>query len=237
MSQSETAANTTVANKKPDSVFSTDSTDFGRGISFFDAIYGFSATLLIANLDAPPAEAWHSMDDLLASGISSQLLGFALSFAVIVLFWRSNVAIQRSMIGLDGAAISANLLAVALVMLIPFTTQGISDPESSQFALPTAMYALNIALASLAQIGFAEVGRLRGLVREPLTGRARLYELANAWLAPVVFGISIPITLAFGPEPGKLTWLSLVFLMPLFGRLSITSTQMSPSAKTPAAKH
>ena len=52
---------------------------------------------------------------------------------------------------------ATNLLAVALVMLIPFTTQGISDPESSQFALPTAMYALNIALASLAQIGFAEV--------------------------------------------------------------------------------
>ncbi|MFZ2510416.1 MAG: TMEM175 family protein [Gordonia sp. (in: high G+C Gram-positive bacteria)] len=195
-----------------------DSNEFGRGISFFDAIYGFSATLLIANLDAPPGDAWQSVDALLDSGIGSQLFGFALSFAVIVLFWRSNVALQRSMTGLDGPTITANLLAVALVMLIPFTTQGISDPSSNDFALPTALYALNIALASLAQIAFGEVGRLRGLVRDPLTGRARAVELAAAWLPPVVFGISIPIALTFGPAAGQWTWLSLAFGLPLLGR-------------------
>lgn len=200
--------------------FASDSNEFGRGVSFFDAIYGFSATLLIANLDAPPAESWHSLADLNDSGIWPQLFGFALSFAVIALFWRSNVALQRSMTGLDGPTITVNLLAVALVMLIPFTTQGISDPSSNDFALPTALYALNIALASLAQIAFAELGRVRGLVRNPLTGRARAVELASAWCPPIVFGASIPIALTFGPAAGQWTWLSLAFALPLLGRLS-----------------
>lgn len=212
MTESSTGARSTF--------FSSDSNEFGRGISFFDAIYGFSATLLIANLDAPPADAWKSLDALVESGIGSQLFGFALSFAVIVLFWRSNVSLQRSMTGLDGPTITMNLLAVALVMLIPFTTQGISDPASNDFALPTALYALNIALASLAQIAFGELGRLRGLVRQPLTGRARAVELTAAWLPPVVFGLSIPIAIAFGPASGQWTWLSLAFALPLLGRLS-----------------
>ncbi|GAC58683.1 hypothetical protein GOHSU_46_00040 [Gordonia hirsuta DSM 44140 = NBRC 16056] len=198
--------------------FGLDSNEFGRGVAFFDAIYGFSATLLIANLDAPPAEAWRSLDRLLDSGIGSQLFGFALSFAVIALFWRSNVAIQRSMTGLDGPTITANLVAVALVMLIPFTTQGISDSASADLALPTALYALNIALASLAQIGVAALGRHRGLERAPATGRARVIELITAWLPPVVFGLSIPVALTFGAAAGQWTWLSLAVLMPIAGR-------------------
>lgn len=207
--------------RDPDEYFSSDSNEFGRGVSFFDAVYGFSATLLIANLDAPPPEAWRNLDALLASGIGGQLFGFALSFAVIALFWRSNVTIQRSLTGLDGPTITANLLAVALVMLIPFTTQGISDQTSDDFALPTALYALNIALAALAQSLLAWIGRRRGLERHPRSGRDYALEMAAASITPLVFGISIPIALWFGPAAGQWTWLALAFLLPLtrrFGR-------------------
>ena len=44
-------------------------------------------------------------------------------------------------------------LAAAFVILIPFTTQGVSDPETSSFELTTVLYAANIILASLAQDG------------------------------------------------------------------------------------
>ncbi len=204
--------------RDPHEYFPPDSNEYGRGVSFFDAVYGFSATLLIANLDAPPPEAWHSLDALADSGIGGQLFGFALSFAVIALFWRSNVAIQRSMTGLDGATITANLLAVALVMLIPFTTQGISDQASDEFALPTMLYALNIALASLAQSLVALIGRRRGLERAPKTGRDYALEMAAAAVTPLIFGLSIPIAYWFGPAAGQWTWLSLAFLLPVMRR-------------------
>lgn len=216
----------------PDGYFPQDSNEFGRGVSFFDAIYGFSATLLIANLDAPSPDSWRSMDSLLDSGIGSQLFGFALSFAVIVLFWRANVALLRGMTGLDGPTVVVNLVATALVILIPFTTQGISDPASAGYALPTALYALNIMLAALAQMTVSWLGRLRGLERQPLSGRAHLVDLAGAAVTPVVFGISIPIALAFGPAAGQWTWLSLVFLLPLAGRAQRAT---NPPTTTPAA--
>ncbi|AVL99458.1 DUF1211 domain-containing protein [Gordonia iterans] len=202
----------------PQTFFSLDSNEYGRGVAFFDAIYGFSATLLIANLDAPPGEAWRSVDSLLASGFGSQLFGFALSFVVIVAFWRANVRLMRELSGLDGPTMTANLVAVGLVIVIPFTTQGISDPASSDFALPTALYALNIALASLAQIAVSWLGRIRGLERNPTTGVQRAAGLITAWLPPVVFGASIPIALRFGPEAGQWTWLSLAILLPIAGR-------------------
>lgn len=207
-----------------DGYFADDSNEFDRGVSFFDAIYGFSATLLIANLDAPSPESWRDMSSLLESGIGSQLFGFALSFAVIVLFWRANVHLVRGLTGLDGPTVIANLVATALVILIPFTTQGISDPASSDYALPTALYALNITLAALAQIAVSLIGRARGLERVSLTGRARAVDLAGAALTPVVFGISIPIALAFGPAAGQWTWLALVFLLPVVGRFQRAAT-------------
>jgi hypothetical protein len=38
-----------------------------------------------------------------------------------------------------------------MIVLIPFSTQGLSDPTTASLPLPTAFYALNIALASLCQ--------------------------------------------------------------------------------------
>lgn len=202
----------------PDTYYPADGNEFGRGVSFFDAIYGFSATLLIANVDAPPGEAWSSVQTLLDAGVGTQLYGFVLSFVVIAVFWRANVRIVRDLTGLDGPTMTANLIATGLVILIPFTSQGISDPASEDFALPTAFYALNIALAALAQIGVSMLGRFRGLQRTPLGGRAYLLDTVSAWLTPAVFAASIPIALAAGPAAGQWTWLSLAFLLPVFGR-------------------
>ncbi|MBD8045045.1 DUF1211 domain-containing protein [Arthrobacter sp. Sa2BUA2] len=64
-------------------LFDRSTVEFGRGISFFDAIYGFAITLLITNIDLPPAAAWASVEDLLNTGLLSQLFGFLLSFAGI----------------------------------------------------------------------------------------------------------------------------------------------------------
>ncbi|MFC0314767.1 TMEM175 family protein [Gordonia phosphorivorans] len=192
----------------PASVYAYDSHEFGRGVTFFDAIYAFSATLLITNLDAPEPAAWRSLQGLSEAGIGTQLFGFALSFVVIAVFWRTNVRMMRNLTGLDRPTTAINLLAAGLVILIPFTTQGISDPATQDYALPTALYALNIMLAALAQIALGWVGQHRGLNRVTPIGRERTAALVNAWLTPTVFAVSIPVTLAFGPAAGQWTWLT-----------------------------
>lgn len=196
-----------------------DSAEFDRGVSFFDAVYGFAVTLLIANVDAPPAEAWHDLSSLLATGILAQLGGFALSFVVIAVFWRLNVHLVQRISAMDGATTTANLAAAAFVILIPFTTQGISDPGSTQFALPTAFYAANIAVVSLLQLSVFEVARARGLEIDPMSKKEHVRFILDALPTSVVFFASIPIALLWSAEAGKLTWASLIVIGPLTARL------------------
>ncbi|GAA2014954.1 TMEM175 family protein [Microbacterium ulmi] len=204
---------------------STTSFVFGRQVSFFDAVYGFAATLLISNVDAPPASAWRSLDALIASGAGTQLVGFILSFTVIVVLWRVNVRLTRRLRGLDGVTVVANLVAAASVVLIAFTTQGVSDPASADLPLPTALYAANIALAALCQSAFYQVGRARGLERRSTDARSNLWELVGAAVTPVVFLISIPVAFSVGTTAAKLTWASLLVLSPIAGTIALRAVE------------
>ena len=60
--------------------FVREGAEFGRGLGFFDAIFGFAITLLVVNIEPPPAEAWASLSTLLDHGFGTKLLGFAISF-------------------------------------------------------------------------------------------------------------------------------------------------------------
>lgn len=202
----------------------TTSFVFGREVSFFDAVYGFAATLLISNVDAPSASAWRSLDALVASGATTQLVGFVLSFTVIAVLWRVNVRLTRRLDGLDSVTVVANLVAAASVVLIAFTTQGISDPASAALPLPTALYAANIALAALCQTAYYQIARARGLERRRTDRRSNLAELAGAAVTPVVFLISIPVAFAVGPAAAKLLWASLLVLSPLVGTIALRAT-------------
>lgn len=197
-----------------------DSPEFDRGVSFFDAIYGFAVTLLIANVDAPPPEAWHSLSALAASDVAGQLVGFALSFTVIAVFWRLNVRLVRRLVGLDGPTTALNLIPAALVILIAFTTQGISDPASADLALPTVFYALNIALVALAQTAMFQVARARGLEKVPSTPRENALDLVDSVMVPLVFLLSIPIALFVDADAAKWSWAILLVLGPVVGTLT-----------------
>ncbi|MEV1131611.1 TMEM175 family protein [Agromyces sp. NPDC049794] len=53
--------------------------------------------------------AWRSIGTLLASGLEWQLLGFAISFAVIAAFWRVNHRIMSGLRAVSPGTIVANL--------------------------------------------------------------------------------------------------------------------------------
>lgn len=206
---------------------------FGRDISYIDAVYGFAATLLISNVDAPPAEAWVSLDALVASGAATQALGFVLSFTVIAVFWRLNVRLSRQLKGLDSPTTILNLVAAGGVIFIAFTTQGISDPHSTDLPLPTAIYALNLALVSLTLTAMYQVARARGLLRHPVSRRQNLADIAGAIVTPVVFLASIPVALTWGAIPGRVCWLALIVLSPAAG--IIAARFADPPRETPDA--
>ncbi|MHA3724860.1 TMEM175 family protein [Leucobacter sp. HY1910] len=192
------------------SMFQRDRSEFDRGLGFFDAIYGFAVTLLIANVDLPPAEFWANPVHLLSSGLGTQLTGFAISFVVIAVFWYSNTELLGKFRGIDGPIIAANLVTACLIVVLPFTTQGISDPSTAELPLATAIYAVNVALAMVSQSVMFELGRARGLIGEDVPRAAWWAGRLDLAARVTVFAVSIPVAYAAGPTWGQLSWLLLV---------------------------
>ena len=198
--------------------YERDTVEFARAVAFFDAVYAIALTLLVVNIDPPEAADWVTLDALLSSGLGWQLLGFAISFAVIAVFWRVNHRIVAGFSALTPGTIVANLIAIAFVVLVPFSTQGISDAETADEPLAVAIYAVDISLAVLAQAAMFAVARHDRVLRDPLPRRADRVKLIDTLTTPVVFLASIPIAYAFGADWGRYTWAALLVIGPLSGR-------------------
>ncbi len=196
-----------------------DSSEYGRSLGFFDAIFGFALTLLIANLDIPPAAAWASVSTLL-DAVGSQLVGFLISFVVIVFFWLSNSRLVSRLRGLDSHGVILNIVLAGLVIFIPFTTQGISDPQLTDLALPNILYAINLAAAILVQVVMYQWEVHRGLSLVPQSAVARRAELLDALVNPVILLASIPVALAYGGATAKYVWLLMLVASPLSGMIA-----------------
>jgi uncharacterized membrane protein len=102
------------------------SAEFDRGVSFFDAVYGFAITLLITTVHLPGAKSWQSLHTLLNSSFGNEVFGFVLSFVVIALFWRLNYRLIGRMSGMSSSIVLANIVGILFIILIPFTTQAMS---------------------------------------------------------------------------------------------------------------
>lgn len=167
----------------------------------------------------PSAESWQNLSSLFEGSNGSQLLGFLISFVVIVVFWRNNVALVSRMSGMDSATVTAHAVTAGLIVFIPFTTQGISDSATADLPLPTSLYAINIALAIFSQIVMFEIARRNGLVIDADPPAVRKANLLSALVTPLLFLASIPVAYLVSADLAKYMWLLLVVLGPLSGRV------------------
>ncbi len=215
--------------------FGRDGAEFGRGLGFFDAIHAFAITLLVVNIEPPPAASWSSLSSLLGSGLGTALMGFAISFVVIAVFWRSHTEMMSRFNGIDQTVITVSLLSAGLVVLVPFTTQGISDNEIADYPLPVALYATNVAAVILTHAITLEVGRARGLLVAEPSRELLLVERLDALVKIVVFMVSIPVAYLVSPGWGMLTWLLLIPIGIAFGqwgaRIERRTAECSPAAE------
>ena len=211
--------------------FARDTTEFDRSLSFVDAIFGFSATLLVTTLDVPPAEEWKSLGALLNGGLGDQLIAFAISFAVIGGFWRINHRAIAGFRALDTVTLRIMLYMVSLVVFIPFTTRAISDPDPADYPLPTALYAANVAAVVLVTMALVLVGKWRGLTDD---GTPLAPQISGSVVVAVVFLASIPVAYRLGPDNAKWCWLTLVVISPvatlIIKRLSATRPRSAPAS-------
>ncbi len=148
--------------------------DLARITAFSDGVMAVAITLLVLNIDVPrvPADQLPAeLDNLL-----TPLAAYALSFALVGRFWIIHHRHFAALRDFDGTLMALNLLFLALIVLIPFSTNLMSDYD--QVPEAAAVFAATIGLASLANWTMVAHTLRRGHVIESMMRQARPYGRA-----------------------------------------------------------
>ena len=183
--------------------------EFSRIVAFSDGVFAIAITLLVLSLSIPEhlphgeslGEAlWDQRQDLVA---------YAISFAVIGRFWVIHHRFFSDVIGFDGRLLALNILYLAWIVLIPFSSQVLGDHGGDTGAV--VLYAVNLAVVAVLGWVMAFDAHRSGLSKiDPHEERE---FRVRAFFVAVVFLASIPIAF-ISPGLAPLLWLAL-FLDPV----------------------
>jgi uncharacterized membrane protein len=179
--------------------------EFSRALAFSDGVFGVAITLLITTIDVtdvsgPDLESklWSALRDL-----DNSLLSYFISFAVIGLMWMHHHRLFSRIHRLDTGALWLNLLSLAFIVLMPFTTELMGRYNDEPVAV--ASYALNIALAVVAYTLLWWYCAAHDMLGEHLSPAQIRFELGMRLLVAVGFLVSIPVAW-LSTQWAQITW-------------------------------
>jgi|SRR5262245_4234123 len=188
--------------------------EYDRVLFFSDAVFAIAITLLVVDIRVPDITGLVNASQALYDA-RYKILGFAISFLVIGLFWMGHHRLYRYITALDRSLIFLNLLFLGTIAFLPYPTALLFASSTSQVAA-TVFYAACVAGAGLAELViWLYAIRAKGLVPPSVSPAFRRYEVAQLLPTPVVFGLSIPVALA-APGVAPFTW---ILLVPIGGLL------------------
>jgi uncharacterized membrane protein len=200
--------------------YSRDESEFDRAIAFLDAAFALALTLLVTTLDvSDPASAWKSLSAL-NDDVGPQLIAFGIAFAVIANYWLVHHRMVADFAYIDVPVMVANLVLIAAIVLLPFSTEALGDPATDDLALPVAWMAVDVAAASALSTLVFSLAWKRDLLRGKPTKQELRGNLVGGLVPAAVFLVSIPIAYLASPLAAQLSWLSLLVLVPLASRRS-----------------
>jgi TMEM175 potassium channel family protein len=182
--------------------------EFSRIVAFSDGVFAIAITLLVLTLNVPE----HIPGDDLNHALWEQrqdIVAYAISFAVIGRFWIVHHRFFSDVVGFDNRLLSLNLLYLAWIVLIPFSTEVLGDHAGDTAAV--VLYAVNlvgvIAVGLLMNLDARRAGLARIDPREVREAHRRALAVAAVFLA------SIPLAFVV-PDLAPVMWLAL-FLAPV----------------------
>jgi TMEM175 potassium channel family protein len=197
--------------------------EYDRVLFFSDAVFAIAITLLVVDIRVPDITGVVNASRALHDA-RYKILGFAISFVVIGLFWMGHHRLFRYITALDRRLIFLNLLFLGTIAFLPYPTALLFVSSTSQVAA-TVFYAACVAGAGLMELTvWLYATHAKGLVPDSISPTARRYELAQLLPTPVVFGLSIPVAF-IAPGVAPFTWILLVPIGRILPRI------MRPKAK------
>lgn len=181
--------------------------EFGRIVAFSDGVFSIAITLLVLNLTVDKGLTTSQLTTELLDNWDD-LLAFALSFAVIGRFWVVHHRFFAEVDAFDGRLLGLNLLYLASVVLIPFSSEVLGEYGGETPSV--VLYSVNLAAVVLVGLWMGVDARRRGLTSiDDETHRES--RLRSAYIAGV-FMLSIPLAFVV-PRAAAYLWF-LLFLDP-----------------------
>ena len=140
----------------------------GRTEGISDGVFSVSLTLLILDIKPPEGDAAELVHGLVK--IAPRLLTFALSFAIVAYYWLVHHLIFAAIRGVKIGIIWANLLFLATIVVLPFSTAVLGRYPQASAAL--AIYGANLAACTATLAGAWFVAD-RSDLSEQLAGQRR----------------------------------------------------------------
>jgi uncharacterized membrane protein len=121
--------------------------DLGRIAAFTDGVMAVAITLLVLNIEVPHLDAHEKLGDALVDLLPS-LDAYVLAFALVGRFWVVHHNLFEKLRAFDATVMVLNLTFLALIVLIPFSSE-LYDTYTSE-GLAAAMLGANLGLAGAA---------------------------------------------------------------------------------------
>jgi uncharacterized membrane protein len=179
--------------------------EFSRIVAFSDGVFAIAITLLVLNLNVPSGlpgdRLWHEIWEL-----HEKFLAFGISFAVIGRFWFIHHRFFGQVEAFDGRLISLNILYLAFIVLIPFSTELLG--EYGDTAAAVVVYAVNLAACVL--VGFRMTAYAHDAGLTTIDDAENRENRFRAGYITAVFLLAIPLAFVV-PNYAPLLWLALFF--------------------------
>ena len=114
-----------------------------RLAAFSDGVLAIIITIMVLELKVPHGSDWAALNPLVPA-----LLGYALSFVYIGIYWNNHHHLLAVTERVNGAVLWANMHLLFWLSLVPFATVWVGENRAA--SVPTAAYGVLLLAASLA---------------------------------------------------------------------------------------
>lgn len=189
-----------------------------RLILFSDAVFAIAITLLIIEIKIPEMGGLPVDDQSFWQAFVPSIpkfIGFAMSFALIGLYWSKHHQLFGFVTGYTPKLIFLNLFLLFAIVLMPYTTavySEFSDDKYASLLLPYLFYVTNISLCGLANYLLWDYITKPASQVSSQVFRPRFVRNAKwrAMILPIVFILSFLVCWIFHSPLGRM----ILFLIP-----------------------
>jgi|CXWL01.1.fsa_nt_gi hypothetical protein len=194
-----------------------------RMLFFSDAVFAIVLTLLAIELHAPEVhgpdqELWGAL-----AGMVERFLAFAMSFALIALWWAVHMRVMRKLIQFDWLTAIVNLFVLCTMTVLPFATSVFGENTGSLPALQFYWWVSAAAATSMTLL-FIVTTRGKGRLVGGIEPGEWWFRLSQSVAPVIAFGFGIYFCATGQEWPARFAAL-IMFPVMMFGRLFYRPTK------------